>query len=257
MPIHQTARTFGTRRVPELLSASGCWQLGEVTQARRAGIWPTSGDLFFSDVVLLLPLTGSSGSTTFTDASNSPKSITAFGNASVTTAAADPFGNTDGILELDGSGDYLTAANSSAFDLAGDFTIECWFYADTTATASLISYTAISQDGFALGPSSTAGKVWWYHNGSARILSGSTFTTGTWVHLAVVRSGTTITMWLDGSSEGLYTENKTFTAVADILIGNDQFNQDFDGKISNVRITNAARYTAAFTPPTAPFATGQ
>lgn len=40
MPIHQTARTFGARRVPQITAASGCWQLGEVTQARRDGIWP-------------------------------------------------------------------------------------------------------------------------------------------------------------------------------------------------------------------------
>jgi len=50
VPIHQTARTFGARRVPTVAAASGCWQLGEVTQARRDGIWPL-GTVLKTDLV--------------------------------------------------------------------------------------------------------------------------------------------------------------------------------------------------------------
>lgn len=255
MPIHQTARTFGSRRVPTLFAASGCWQLGEVTQARRAGVWPNTADPFYSEVVLLLPLTGSNGSTTFTDASQSPKSITAFGNASISTAVADPFSVSAGVLALDGTGDYLTAADNTDFDLDGDFTIELWFYAASAAVSGLLSYKVIGGTGFTFGPSTTTSKLWWRHNGTNYIVASSTFTSSTWEHAAVVRSGSTVTMYLGGNSVGSYSETKTFSPAADVFIGSTEFSEDFNGYVSNLRITKAARYTAAFTPPTSPFRT--
>jgi len=81
-------------------------------------------DTYYSNVSLLLHCDGSNGSTTFTDNSPSPKTVTANGNASVSTAQSK-FGGASAVF--DGTGDYLSLDGSSGFAFGtGDFTIEFW-----------------------------------------------------------------------------------------------------------------------------------
>jgi hypothetical protein len=55
-------------------------------------------------LTLLLHGDGTNGSTVITDSSGSPKTVTAVGNAQISTAIADPFGNSTGVLRLMGRG---------------------------------------------------------------------------------------------------------------------------------------------------------
>ena len=55
--------------------------------------------------------------------------MTAFGNAQISTAIADPFGDSTGVIAFDGTDDYLTVAGSPDFVFGtGDFTVELWLY---------------------------------------------------------------------------------------------------------------------------------
>ena len=54
---------------------------------------PEYKDPDYSNVSLLLHGDGANGSTTLVDSSPSPKTVTAFGDAQISTAVADPFGN--------------------------------------------------------------------------------------------------------------------------------------------------------------------
>jgi len=74
-----------------------------------------------------------------------------------------------------------------------------------------------------------------------------------WYHVAVVRSGTTVTMYLNGKSVSSATVSSAFGLSAYALtIGRETRTAAgyFSGQLSNVRITNTAVYTANFTPPT-------
>lgn len=67
---------------------------------------------------------GSEGSTTFTDSSTSAHTVIPNGNAKI-TGLADEFKEA---MYFDGSGDYLSVADSADWDFgSGDFTVDFWF----------------------------------------------------------------------------------------------------------------------------------
>jgi hypothetical protein len=238
--------------------------LGRKRDQRRAtpGLWfPNEravivggSDPYFADVSLLLHGNGANGSTAITDSSPSPKIVTAVGNAQISTAIADPFGNsTKGLIALDGTGDSLTAPLSISTFGTGDFTIELWIYKNNNDTCGIQE----ARDG-GLVP-------WlWYFNGSKlEFFTGSSFQstnnvpTGQWVHIAVSRASGVLRQFIDGNkeSENTVTTNLTTTASSTLLMRTDDSNSDkFSGYIDEYRVTaGIARYTANFTPPTAPF----
>lgn len=89
----------------------------------------------------------------------------------------------------------------------------------------------------------------------------TTIVAGTVYHVALVLNGTTLTLYLNGSSEG--TASVTAMQSPDLLtplwIGRDDRVDaasiyPFDGRIDEVRLSSSARYTSNFTPSTTPFA---
>ena len=86
----------------------------------------TIGDPNFANVELLLHGDGTNGSTTFTDDSNSSRTITASGNAQIDTAIKK-FGS--GSAEFDGTNSKLIVSGNPLG--SGDFTIEFWIYSES------------------------------------------------------------------------------------------------------------------------------
>jgi hypothetical protein len=215
------------------------------------------------NVVLLLPMDGTNGSTTFTDSSPSPKTVTANGNAQISTAQS-VFGGASAFF--DGSGDFLTVSGKTVFNMSEDFTIEFWVMPETFAVVdetgsnrAVLSFasTALADATpaifFGATGFSNPGQIWFF--GSASILVGSvTFSVNAWRYVALVRSGSTLTWYIDGVASGSTTFTTTI-APEQILIGRSLNTAgDFQGFIDDLRITvGVARYTANFTPPTAPF----
>ena len=259
---------LGSRRVPTTSSASGLWVPNEQSLAKRAGIWPTGGDPYFANVSLLLHMDGSNGSTTFTDSSPAPSTISAYGNAAISTAQKQ-FGT--GSLALDGgSANYLTAPANTKLDMgAGDFTIECWVRLNSMPTgesypnAKYIFGTgpANSGNGSQLYIGSTNLKFDLTSDGSGEVVGGHGMTTNTWYHVAVTRFshsfrgfvngtqvGSTVTRSSASSWQGGYNWGIGAAEPGTSLAAN------FNGYIDELRITKGvARYTANFTPPTAAF----
>lgn len=197
----------------------------------------------------------------FVDNSTTAATITSFGTPSV--QRFNPFGTSTaystsvigGSGYFDGSGDYLTVPDSTQTDLgSGDFTVECWFYQFSTKVASCISLNgALSANGYALGASSIAsGKIWWYAT-TTKILSNTYFNYNSWNHVAVVRSGSTTTMYQNGVNVGSFTDTQNYSGGITYIGSDEVGNQEWNGYISDVRIVKGtAVYTSAFTPPTAP-----
>jgi len=78
---------------------------------------------------LMLHFNGPNGSRTFTDSENTPKTVTGYGNAQISTAYSE-FGGAS--LKLDGSS-YLSVPPSTDWNFSGDFTIDFWWYRTGTA----------------------------------------------------------------------------------------------------------------------------
>lgn len=220
-----------------------------------------AGDIYYNNVSLLLHCDGTNGSTTFTDNSPSPKTVTANGNAQISTAQS-VFGGASALF--DGTGDWLSIPMTSAdMDLGGgDWTIEFWYY---PITAVLSDRVFQSRDGDVIAglylshSNSTQIAFNWSSNGTSFQGSGITFsvTQNVWQHVAITRSGDTATAWVEGASSGtlaitgamFYSTSHTF-----IIGGQSTPERTPNAYIDEFRITKGvARYTSAFTAPTAPF----
>jgi hypothetical protein len=211
------------------------------------------------------PLTAIAGTSVLLNATNSgiydstgKNDLITVGDARTSTAVIK-YGSSS--MYFDGTGDYLTAPPSSAFAFNGDYTVEAWVYPNSFTTTPAIFDTRSS------GPSAngicvyftTSGNIVGYINVAARITSATAYSTGLWYHVALVRSGTTNTLYVNGISVGIYTYG---TALTDtwLTIGTVNDFRDatttykFNGYIDDLRVTKYARYTTTFTPPTAPFA---
>jgi hypothetical protein len=210
----------------------------------------------FTSVSLLLHGNGTNGSTTITDSSPTPKTVTAFGNAQISTAQSK-FGGAS--IAFDGTGDYLTtpASSSFAFGLA-DFTVELWLYRFGSGQQHLYDARDIGlNDNRILLYLDSSSQLTYYSNGAPRITTTSVPTLSTWVHVALCRASGNSRLFLNGVQVGA-TFADTISIVsptATVAIGATNVGTtSLNGYIDDFRITKGiARYTANFTPPTAAF----
>ncbi len=221
---------------------------------------PAPVDPYYSDVSLLLHMDGTSGSTTFTDNSSSPKTVTANGNTAVNTSI---FKYGTGSALFDGSGGYLQIPYSSDFNLSSvDFTIELWFNANSFATVSSLlakdTYGSNYDWGLQINNATTI-VIYTVATTQSLTVTVPTMSVGTWYHIALVRnnSANTTSLYLNGISYGSNGMGFTNVNQSFLTIGCNGWNnpeQFFNGYIDDVRITKGvARYTANFTPPTQAF----
>lgn len=240
------------------------YQTGQL--GRRAVPVAGGSDPNFANVSLLLHMDGTNGSTTFTDSSPNNFTVTPFNQAQISTAQSK-FGGASGLF--DGASDYLTVPDDVDFAFGtGDFTIELW--ARFTVANSGINYSLVAQG--TAGFTSNAGFFFLRHSSnnlrfiftddgtgaSGFKICDTPFspTVNVWYHLAVTRSGTSIRLFIDGvlsntltSSAAIFNSTRAVSIAADEVGANG-----FSGYMDDLRITKGvARYTANFTPPTAPF----
>lgn len=166
-------------------------------------------------------------------------------------------------LLFDGSGDFVSVPHSAAWQVGtGDFTFELWFRLNSTGTqrALLDKRPASGTSEWSMGASSTNHVFFRMWNGSTTVIDlggTATLTTGVWYHVAACRSGSTVRLFLDGAIEASGTQSGSPTTnTQNLSIGRDLAfpgTRDMDGWIEEIRMTRAARYTAAFTAPAAPF----
>jgi hypothetical protein len=192
--------------------------------------------------------------------------LTLYGNAKISTGQAK-FGDTS--LLLDGTGDYaeLTDTNVGNFG-TGNFTIECWFRSDQFDSLRTLASKYTTVNGFRswrlVFQSSSKLQLDITADGGGsniqNLLTAATFNANTWYHLAVVRNGATISIYINGTADSNtlnYGTATVFTSPTSVLIGAQSNSSGtryyFDGYIDDFRISKMARYTGNFTAPTEPF----
>ena len=164
---------------------------------------------------------------------------------------------------FDGTGDYLSFANNTAFDFStGNFTVEAWIYRVGTGTGANVYESVIGGNisGTAywnLYINSSNNTVVWFGNDGVLRSTTSTISNNTWNHIAVSRSGSTLQIFINGVSGYSATVTTSYSlGTSGGNIGNDipgTGNKVFYGYISSLRVLKGtAQYTSNFTPPTAP-----
>lgn len=228
-----------------------------------------NSDPYFANVSLLLHMDGADASTTFTDSSGAGTTVSVFGNSQLDTSQFK-FGTASGLF--DGSGDYLFVPaatfhpSGSLTDIVDPFTIEGFVRPNSLASAGTIfsnrKLISTIDNGFSLRLNT---------NGTLRLFalrgvgvtvldstSATTLSTGTWYHVALVFDGAgNWEVYLNGvsiisvtQSNAVRNDSGTFLTFA----ANASPANYLNGWLDDLRITKGvARYTAAFTPPTAPF----
>jgi hypothetical protein len=233
-------------------------------QFGRRALPTAAADPDFANVSLLMHFDGTNGSTTFTDSSLNGFSPTVFGNAQISTAQSK-FGGASGLF--DGTGDYLRYSNNAAFGFgSGDYTVEGWIRQDNVDDLFCVfdnrdNVSVPNLAGIGIYTSVTGATTrnrLILANNSAIIAGTSTtqFNAATnFQHWAVARSGTTVKGFIDGVEVWSVTDSRTLAASPPVLIANGTgLGQEFTGYLDDLRVTKGvARYTAGFTPPTAPF----
>jgi len=217
----------------------------------------------FADVVMLVGSDGSNGGTTFTDESSYGRTLTTNGNAQISTAQSK-FGGSS--MLLDGTSDYVTAADAgAAAELrlgSSDFTIEAWIRV-TGAIGGSRLYTICSKRGgggheFSFYVNASGFLQFNGFNGltGTAVIGTTTLVVNTWYHVAACRASGTTKVFLDGAQEVSGSIGTTTTNSGSFYIGRDgtfSTARDFQGYIDELRFTKMARYTAAFTAPSAAF----
>jgi len=191
----------------------------------------------------------------FTDYSPTIYTIT---NNNATSVASPSKGvNFCNSMSFNGSSAYLTLPIGAAVNGLSTYTVEGFFYLNSLTAASAI-----------ITPATSNGLVWYIgsdgkmvvgDNVSYAFLGGTAISTGTWYHLAVVANGSGIKIFINGT---LDTTGSQFafsgTSQSSNVGKNTSFGPGgagyFNGNIDEFRISNTARYSSNFTPPSAPFA---
>jgi len=221
----------------------------------------TPVDPQFGSVSLLLHGNGTNGSTTITDSSRFANTVTAVGNAQISTAQSK-FGGAS--IAFDGTSDCVTTPSATWMDVGTiDFTLEAWVYqqSPTTGSKTIIArantgsnyptFELTVTSGTPIFYSSSTGSSYNVSLGSSVSLSANT-----WTHIAVTRQGSLFTIWVNGVSRGTATNSLALVANGNSLAVGAYANgtSSWLGFLDEVRVTlGVARYTANFTPPTAPF----
>lgn len=214
---------------------------------------------------VILNMDGSDASTTFTDEGNALHTWTAAGNAQVDTAQSQ-FGGAS--LLCDGTGDWITTPFHGDFNLVNfDFTIDCWFNCNSAAgtergIAGQIDSTATATTGsFAIIRNGVGGGTIFaavYIGGSIFSVTSTTLFTNVlntgWHHLALVRDGGNLRLFIDGVQEGIISSLGVAAinnSANDLRVGAaGEINNSWLGWIDAFRLTvGTARWTANFTPP--------
>ena len=201
--------------------------------------------------------------------------IISSGNAKISTAVKK-YGS--GSLSFDG----VTASCYKTLNApvlgTSDFTIEAWVNLNSLPNSG-VHAPLVGRWGSPIGGSATQQQSWVaaiYSSGSQtqlRLLCSTdgtittqlvkyanvTINTGTWYHIAVVRSGANILFFLNGilqttqGSSVITTSTSIFGSTAPLYIGASNYNTAYymNGYMDELRITLAARYTASFEVPTA------
>jgi hypothetical protein len=221
----------------------------------------------FNYVTALLHGDGASAGTnnTFLDSSTNNFAITRTGN--VTQGSFAPY-STLWSNYFNGSSDYLYIADNAAFNFGtGDATVEFWFNSPGTSNnypgvISSVDYNVAGSASIRFDNTGYKGKAFMYINGGGDpvISSTSTIAYNTWNHIAIVRQGTSLKLYLNGALNTTVTISAGlgwYLSASGLRIGRgfdvDGVNGYYPGYISNVRLVKGtAVYTSNFTPSTTP-----
>ena len=200
---------------------------------------------------------------------SSPTSSTLTNNNVTFSSTVKEFAGYSGYFN--GTNAYLVVPDSSKFAFgSGNFTFDTWIYFESTPTSmgeSANIYTQrIDDNNGILFNVNSSGQVRFIVSSAAVTIADYAYnwvpSSGVFYHIALVRNSSTLTLYINGTAVSWSTINTAISTsslpdlAADIYIGDKaDFSQSFKGYLDEYRVSNTARYTSDFTPPTSAYST--
>jgi hypothetical protein len=236
-------------------AAPGVWTLDEATYYQQNRLWPIY-DPYFNQTTLMLHGVGSNtaNNSVFVDSSSNNFAITRNGNT--TQGTFTPFSQT-------GWSNFFTAASSQTIGFANnaafqfgapsgntnDFSVEFFSYPTTTAIFEPVctGYTsATTYWGFGFnrtsGGANSAGQVQFYLTDNFNLQATSGLVVNTWNHIVAVRTGTTVSLFVNGIRQDTGTSSVDPNPTGSLYVGGEPLflGRYLDGYVSNLRIVKGA-----------------
>jgi hypothetical protein len=169
----------------------------------------------------------------------------------ITTDTNSPFGvGVDGSISFDGTTSYINVPAGGFVLGAGDFTVEMWIntidnsLSNSSARTPLMAGTNAGTGSFRVSISSTTGAITIQSTGGTNILVGNTpINDGSWKHICVLRSGTSLKLFINGVLDATSTSSINFNNAASnsTSIGRATTTAGwYYGLISNIRLVTGA-----------------
>jgi hypothetical protein len=217
--------------------------LGAIPQERHVDRRPGTA--------ILLHFNGDNGSSTFLDVSG--RTWTTSVDPPILSTTLPKLGTASGLFS-NAASEYIVTATSDDFVLGtGNFTFDCWVKWSTTTLGFIFANSCIwiHKNGGNIG-------VWrWDTAGNyLNYYCGSDISQNVWHHIAVVRNGTSLKIYIDGVATGagvtLDAGYSFYATPGNSYIGAfPAQSQYLNGYIDEFRfIKGEALWTADFTPPT-------
>lgn len=213
---------------------------------------PPTGDPYWDDVALLMPMDGDEASTTLVDERNPWRSFSRIGGTAALDTAVKRYGSAS--LSV-GAQSYFRCNNAVAFDFgSGDFTVEAWYRRGAGTGNRIIAAkwgagtTAATASWMLYEQNATLTFIYYNQSNSAVSLNPAhTPVVGEWRHVAVTREAGTFRLYFDGVKVAELSNGDVIrSGVAPFSVGG------FDGSshvgepchLDDVRVTKGvARYT--------------
>jgi hypothetical protein len=147
-----------------------------------------------------------------------------------------------GAWVFDGVNDYIRTPTLTGVS-TGNFAIDAWVYPTTITGDYRIISCNQTLDNFQLIITPTAGLQ--IYIGSLAASSSAVFSTNTWYHVAATRSGSSVTLYVNGSSVATGTNSTAIsTTYLDVGYRTSNSNHPFNGRISVYGLYNTSLTSA-------------
>jgi hypothetical protein len=254
----------------------GVWTVDEAMQAAATRQW-NMYDPSFNLTTLLLHGNGTNGAqnNTFLDSSSNNFTITrnpASGPNAPTQGSFSPFSQTGWSNYFGGDGNYLSVPYNAAFSFStGDFSVECFANvedagrtADANKYGALVAFAAVAGNNDYWGITvrivgGVISEVLFGNDTGDAIASGLSISLNQFHHFVACRTGTTLSIFVDGVRVATITKSSAINAntSGSLQVARSPYASGYQnwtkGYISNVRVVKgASAYSASSTTITVP-----
>ena len=185
---------------------------------------------------------------TGTSDNNNITYIDGSGNTQNATVNGDAYAGTFSPHRSGGYATSFSRSNSSKLEIAsmpaigsGDCSIECWINIESSSAEQGIIVRGVynSVGGFALTTRAAGGELMLLWSGSIYVTSGANIVADKWHWIQVIRSSGTVTIYVNGSSVGSWSNSSNVSSTSTYIIG--RADSYFGGQIRDLRISTNAQ----------------